>query len=314
MPDFWLCHSKPADFERQIRRPKGAVAMIDPPSCQAVEATFAEFCRGAGQLTVLTGAGISAESDIPTFRGPEGYWTVGSREYHPQEMATHAMFAHQPYEVWKWYLYRKGVCERAAPNKGHLALVGLEKLLRDRFNLITQNVDNLHLRAGQSPLHTFEIHGNIFFVRCAQECTDAVYPMPAGLKGKARQEEISDRERQLLACPRCGGLLRPHVLWFDETYNETHYRYHSVLSIALRTDLLLVVGTSGATNLPNQVAWLVLQNGGCIIDVNIEKNLFSDLARESSGGGFIQAPSSQQLPRLLRICQASLNDSSTPNE
>jgi NAD-dependent deacetylase len=288
--------------------------MIDSQPWQAAEAAFANFCRSTERLTVLTGAGISAESNIPTFRGPEGYWTVGSREYHPQEMATYEMFARQPYEVWKWYLYRKGVCERAAPNKGHLALVELEKLLCERFNLITQNVDNLHLRAGQSPSHTYEIHGNIFFARCAQECTQTIFPMPAGLKGKSRDEELTSLERQLLACPQCGGLLRPHVLWFDETYNETHFRYHSVLSIARKTGMLLVVGTFGATNLPNQVAWQVLQNGGRIIDVNIEKNIFSDMAQKTSGGGFIQAPSNQALPRLLKICQASLDPGSVPIE
>ena len=189
--------------------------MSDPHLISGLETTFADFCRGCGQLTVLTGAGISAESNIPTFRGPEGYWTVGSREYHPQLMATNAMFTQQPYEVWKWYLYRKGVCERATPNKGHLALVEFEKFLPDRFNLITQNVDNLHLRAGHNPSHVFEIHGNIFFARCAQECTEAVYRLPEGLKGKSRQEEITAREYQLLVCPRCGGLLRPHVLWFE---------------------------------------------------------------------------------------------------
>jgi NAD-dependent deacetylase len=165
--------------------------MIDSPSSQAAEASFADFCRSKGQLSVLTGAGISAESNIPTFRGPEGYWTVGSREYQPQEMATLSMFTRQPYEVWKWYLYRKGVCERAAPNKGHLALVAMEKLLCDRFNLITQNVDNLHLKAGHNRSRTFEIHGNIFFVRCANQCTDAVYPLPAGLKSKSRNDELT---------------------------------------------------------------------------------------------------------------------------
>ena len=117
-------------------------------------------------VTVLTGAGISAESGIPTFRGPEGYWTVGSAEYHPQEMATVRMFEQAPDDVWAWYLYRLGVCRRAQPNAGHLALVEMEALLGDRFTLITQNVDGLHLQAGNSPQRTFQIHGNISFMRC----------------------------------------------------------------------------------------------------------------------------------------------------
>ena len=82
----------------------------------------------------MTGAGISAESGIPTFRGPEGYWTFGSREYHPQEMATFNMFSRHPEEVWRWYLYRLGVCSNAEPNDGHYALVDMEELLEDRFN------------------------------------------------------------------------------------------------------------------------------------------------------------------------------------
>ena len=96
---------------------------------------LATIARGDGRITVLTGAGISAESGIPTFRGPEGYWTVGSQVYQPQEMATFWMFTHQPDEVWKWYLYRMGVCARAEPNPGHLALAEMERRFGDRFTL-----------------------------------------------------------------------------------------------------------------------------------------------------------------------------------
>ena len=105
--------------------------------------------RGHGQWR-STGAGISAESGIPTFRGPEGYWTVGSKEYHPQEMATNRLFRQQPWDVWQWYLYRTSVCARAKPNRGHAILVELEQRLQDRFLLITQNVDNLHILAGKA--------------------------------------------------------------------------------------------------------------------------------------------------------------------
>ena len=101
-----------------------------------------------GRVVFLTGAGVSAESGIPTFRGQEGYWTVGSREYHPQEMATQASFTKMPRECWRWYLYRRGVCNAAQPNAGHEALVRAERALKDRFRLITQNVDGLHRRAG----------------------------------------------------------------------------------------------------------------------------------------------------------------------
>ena len=255
----------------------------------------------SGRITILTGAGISAESGIPTFRGPEGYWTVGSKEYHPQEMATYSMFMQYPDEVWKWYLYRIGVCGKAEPNSGHFALVEMEIFFKNRFTLITQNVDNLHLRAGNSLKNTYQIHGNVFFMRCVNECTAQIYPVPQDLTGRTKDQTITEKDRNLLRCPDCGNRTRPHVLWFDEIYNEHHYRYHSSLQVAGETELLIVVGTSGATNLPNQVVWEVNNHGGIIIDINIEENPFSDLALKSGRGFFIKQPSSKALPSILQL-------------
>ena len=266
-----------------------------------IQQAVREFVRSSQRLTVLTGAGVSAESGIPTFRGPEGYWTIGSREYHPMEMATYQTFKEKPYEVWKWYLYRMGICAGAEPNRGHLAVAEMERSLQGRFTLITQNVDNLHLRAGSTPENTYQIHGNIFYARCQADCGESVLPLPGGLEAKGKGEELSDGEKSLLACPSCGSLLRPHVLWFDETYNETYYRFQSSLVAASQTDLLLTVGTSGATNLPQQVAWRVLQNGGSIIDINIERNPFSELAERSTGGAFILGDSAAVLPEMAKI-------------
>ncbi|HET7754400.1 MAG TPA: Sir2 family NAD-dependent protein deacetylase, partial [Anaeromyxobacteraceae bacterium] len=112
-----------------------------------------------GRVLALTGAGISAESGIPTFRGAEGYWVVGSKNYMPQEMATRAMFEVAPEEVWRWYLYRFGICRHAQPNAGHEALVAIDRALAERFHLVTQNIDGLHLRAGATPERTYCIHG-----------------------------------------------------------------------------------------------------------------------------------------------------------
>ena len=260
-----------------------------------------DFAQSSGRAALLTGAGISAESGIPTFRGPEGFWTFGSKEYHPQEMATNQMFQANPYEVWKWYLYRMGICAAADPNPGHLAAAQMEQALSGRFKLITQNVDNLHTRAGSRPENTYQIHGNIFYVRCLGECGYGIQPIPAGLKAKEKGEELSAEEKALLVCSPCESLLRPHVLWFDESYNEVHYRFNSSLRAANQTDLLITVGTSGATNLPQQVAWLVHQNGGTIIDINPERNPFSDLAEDSPGGAFIQGASSEVLPEIAEI-------------
>ena len=269
-----------------------------------LEKILQDFANGSGRLTILTGAGISAESNIPTFRGPEGYWTIGSNEYQPQEMATCRMFRQKPQEVWKWYLYRIGVCNKAQPNPGHNALVEMETLFKDRFTLITQNVDNLHLRAGNSLVKTFQIHGNVFFMRCADECKREVFPIPKNLTGREKNETLTETDRQLLTCPYCGSRTRPHVLWFDEMYNEHYYRYHSALKVAEETDLLLVVGTSGATSLPNQVVWEVKNRNGIIIDINIEENPFSIIALNSRQGCFMKQPSGKALPDILQQFKA----------
>lgn len=262
--------------------------------------------RGQGRITALTGAGISAESGIPTFRGPEGYWTVGSRSYHPQEMATLAMFRRRPDAVWQWYLHRATVCRRAAPNPGHHAVAAMDRLLGDRFTLITQNVDNLHLRAGSPLARTYQIHGNVFQLRCASSCTPRLHPLPEALIGRAKAAPLSEAETSLLTCSDCGDRLRPHVLWFDEVYDEAHFRFQSSLAAAAETELLLVVGTSGATNLPNQVAWTVFRRGGTIFDINPAPNPFSELARRSPEGGFIQEAAGRFLPELLAVMEDTM--------
>src|ERR671927_348185 len=205
-----------------------------------------EVRRARGRVVALTGAGISAESGIPTFRGKEGYWVVGSKNYMPQEMATLAMFERAPEEVWRWYLYRFGVCLHAEPNDGHRALVALDRALGERFHLVTQNIDGLHLRAGATPERTSCIHGDAAFVRCADGCEGKLLLPDLGPRDAATPFTKADRER--LDCPRCGGWLRPHVLWFDEYYDEDNYRADTALRAAGRAALLLVVGTSGATN------------------------------------------------------------------
>ena len=147
--------------------------------------------KGTGQVVFLTGAGISAESGIPTFRGAEGFWRVGSRNYQPEELATFRAFRGMPAEIWSWYLYRYAMCRAAAPNPAHQALVELEQEIDDGFLLITQNVDGLHLRAGSSEQRTYQIHGNLEFIRCAAECSPERHPMPAEFASwpKGRQLE-----------------------------------------------------------------------------------------------------------------------------
>jgi NAD-dependent deacetylase len=121
---------------------------------EKLEQILDEVRETNGRVVALTGAGISAESGIPTFRGKDGYWVVGSKNFMPQEMATHEMFEAAPEEVWRWYLYRFGLVRHAEPNAGHHALVALERALGDRFTLVTQNANGMHRRAGASDART----------------------------------------------------------------------------------------------------------------------------------------------------------------
>ncbi|MBF0200736.1 MAG: RNA polymerase subunit sigma [Desulfamplus sp.] len=271
--------------------------MINPTIEESLRLSFLNSKR----ITVLTGAGVSAESGIPTFRGSEGYWTVGSKNYHPQEIATYAMFGKMRHEVWKWYLYRLGVCRSAKPNPGHLAIVEMEQILEDRFTLITQNVDGLHIRAGNSQKKTYQIHGNIDYMRCDKFCSMTIYPIPDDIPLISRGDDLSGKDWQLLSCPGCGCPTRPHVLLWDESYNEEYYRFHSALKVAEETDLLFIVGTTGATNLPNQIVTQVLYQGGTVIDLNIEKTRFSEMALSSNQGFFWQSPSGEALPQIAEI-------------
>jgi NAD-dependent deacetylase len=256
-----------------------------------IEAACRDALARPGHVLALTGAGVSAESGIPTFRGKEGYWTVGSREYHPQELATHAAFDAMPWEVWAWYLYRRGVCRAATPNAGHAALVRLEAALGTRFALITQNVDGLHRRAGSS--RVFAIHGDIDHMRCAAECTLETTAIPDDVPPLARGEAVAADVRARLVCPRCGGPARPHVLWFDESYDERRFFLDTTRKLAMGAALLVVAGTSAQTNLPWQVVTLAARAGAVVIDINVEDNPFGELADH-----VVREPAAIALPRL----------------
>jgi NAD-dependent deacetylase len=256
--------------------------------------------RTQGLVLWLTGAGISAESGIPTFRGREGYWRVGSQNYQPEEMATWSTFQELPDEVWAWYLYRRGVCRAAEPNAAHRALVRAEQRTGDAFLLVTQNVDGLHLRAGNTPDRTFQIHGNIDFMRCSRECLAAPIPIPEEIDvawEKGRQ--LSPHERSLLECPSCGAPGRPHVLWFDETYDEPNFRFQSSIEAARHASLVIVIGSTGATSLPIHIATIAAQRGVPMLVVNPEPNPFSALVRRTGRGAFMAGTAGQWVPQLV---------------
>lgn len=254
-----------------------------------------------GRVLVLTGAGISAESGIPTFRGEEGYWVQGSRNYRPMELATSSAYAREPATVWAWYLHRRGVCHAARPNRAHDALVGLERGFDDRFLLVTQNVDGLHGRAGNSLGRTYAIHGNLDFMRCARPCTRTLFALPPELPlDVPKGHVLTEDETRLLRCPRCSGPTRPHVLWFDESYDEGWFRFDSTLEAARTRDLLIVVGTAGATNLPVQVASIFARRRAPSLVIDPDENVFVELA-EASGGRHLRGPAGAFVPAVVAV-------------
>ncbi|MGE0321201.1 MAG: NAD-dependent deacetylase [Polyangiaceae bacterium] len=264
-----------------------------------------------GPVVFLTGAGISQESGIPTFRGAEGYWRVGSKNYHPMELATHAAYSQLREEVWGWYLYRRAVCASAEPNVAHRAIAELEQRLGDGLLLITQNVDGLHLRAGSGRARAFEIHGDINRMRCEASCTPETYEISSrlirnpALEKQAASYAPTAEELRLLRCPRCGSSARPHVLWFDEYYDEEHFRFESSMRAAASARLLVVIGTTGATNLPIQIGRLVAARGAPLLVLNPEPNPFSDFA-EQCGGVFLQGTAGALVPDVCTAIADSL--------
>lgn len=262
--------------------------------------------RSDGMVLWLTGAGISAESGIPTFRGPEGYWRVGSRNYQPQEMATWSAFQAMPEEVWAWYLYRRGVCRAAEPNAAHRALAEAEQNSGDRFVLITQNVDGLHLRAGNTLDRTYQIHGNIDFMRCSRECLPAPVPMPESIDvAWEKGRPLGQEELEALRCPSCGALGRPHVLWFDESYDEPNFRFESSIEAGRRASMVVVVGTTGATSLPMHIGTIAAQRGVPMVVVNPEPNPFSALVQQTGQGAFLSGTAGRWVPELVSALRSA---------
>lgn len=251
-----------------------------------------------GPFVFLTGAGISAESGIPTFRGPEGYWQVGSRNYRAEELATHEAFEDMPEEVWAWYLYRRGVCRAAAPNAAHLALVEAERLLGDRFLLLTQNVDGLHLRAGNTLARTFQVHGNIDYCRCEDE-HPAIRPIPDAIDlAWAKERRLSAEESAILRCCH-GRWSRPHVLWFDESYDEPLFRFESSLRAGLEAAMLVVVGTSGATTLPTYVVATAAKRNIPLVCINADPSPFTHQTEAVENGLVLYGSAGEHVPRIV---------------
>ena len=225
----------------------------------------------SGYITFLTGAGISAESGLPTYRSIDGIWVKGTKYHRPEQFGTFKYFSQEPEEVWQYNLFWKKLISEATPNAGHFALTEIEQLLGDRFRLITQNIDGLHQRAGVQKV--YEIHGNKQKVRCSKECSGPI-DFPDEVKQKEYTEDLTQEDIDGLKCKKCGSWLRPHTLWFDESYNEKYYYFDTAYDIADNTDILFVVGTSGSTMLPINIVETVKILAKHIVIINPENDTY----------------------------------------
>ena len=225
----------------------------------------------ARRILALTGAGISAESGIPTFRGAGGLW----RNYRPEDLASPEAFARDPKLVWEWYEWRRGLVAAARPNAGHRALAALVTRHAD-LTLVTQNVDGLHALAGSPDV--IELHGSLWRTRCSRcgrEHEEKRHPLP----------ELPPR------CA-CGGLERPAIVWFGEMLPPA--AWNAAESAALRCDLILVIGTSSVVWPAASLVPLALEEGAVGIEVNPDGTPLSDQLLS------LRAPAGEVLPDLLR--------------
>ena len=230
--------------------------------------------RDARFVAVLTGAGVSAESGVPTFRDAlTGLWA----NFDPLELATPAAFRRQPKLVWDWYAERRAQLGRVQPNPGHVAIACIETRVPE-FLLATQNVDGLHARAGSRKL--VELHGNIARVRCSAEPRRVVEAWDDTGDGPPR-------------CPHCAAYLRPDVVWFEECLPA-----HALIAAedaARACDLLIVAGTSGEVYPAAALPQYAKAAGAIVVEVNPEPTPLSALADH-----LLRAPSGVALPALVR--------------
>jgi NAD-dependent protein deacetylase/lipoamidase len=233
--------------------------------------TFYERAREARRVVVLTGAGVSAESGVPTFRGADGLW----RRHRAEDLATPEAFARDPRLVWEWYEWRRRLIATRRPNPAHEAIAALETRVQE-FLLITQNVDGLHRRAGSRRL--VELHGSLWRVRCLAEGTVA--------------ETLEVPFPSLPPCCTCGALVRPDVVWFGEALPTGAIR--QAYDAAESCDVMLVVGTSAFVQPAASLPMIGKAHGAYVVEVNLEPTPLSAFADESHHG-----KAGEVLPQLL---------------
>lgn len=229
----------------------------------------------ATNVVVFTGAGVSAESGVPTFRGNEGVW----KKFKPEELANLDAFMRNPELVWEWYAHRKRIIADIQPNAGHYALATMEQLF-PRFAVVTQNIDNLHRRAGSKTV--YELHGSIernYCMKCG-----ALYLNEEILCGDAHCQ-VSIR------CRKCSGLIRPDVVWFGEMLPEDEWE--KSVRAAESADIVLSVGTSGVVYPAAEIPLLAKRQGAYVVEINPEPTPLTGTADE-----FIPGLSGVILPAL----------------
>ncbi|RPI32762.1 MAG: NAD-dependent deacylase [Chloroflexota bacterium] len=233
--------------------------------------------RKAVDVAVLTGAGVSAESGVPTFRDAQtGLWN----RYRPEDLATPQAFRRDPKLVWEWYAWRRELVLGVSPNPAHTALAEMERQLERRgrrFTLITQNVDNLHGKAGSSNI--IELHGNIQRTRCFDEGTLV--------------ESWPDTGETPPRCPACGGWLRPDVVWFGEMLPQQ--ALEAAWEAARVCQVFFSVGTSGLVEPAASLPVAALQAGAIVVEVNPAETPLTPHAHFS-----LQGPAGQILPQLVQ--------------
>ncbi len=223
-------------------------------------------------VIALTGAGVSRESNVPTFRGKDGLW----RNYDAMELATPEAFARDPKTVWEWYTWRQGLIGECTPNPAHETLVEFERtgLLK---SMITQNVDGLHRRAGSE--NVLEVHGNLW----AMKCTSCDH-----------RDRLTSPAEGIPNCPRCGSHLRPDVVWFGEQLDPSIM--NKVYTELEKADTIMVIGTSALVHPAASFPLVVRQRGGHIVEMNVEETPLTSYSSVHLSG-----KAGEVLPRLKAL-------------
>lgn len=239
-----------------------------------IQKDLIDLLQSARRLVALTGAGVSQESGLRTFRDAQtGLWA----QYKPEELASLEAFRRDPKLIWDWYAWRREAVKGVRPNAGHYALVQIEKQV-PQFTLITQNVDNLHRMAGSR--NVLELHGNIQRVRCADCYTFA--------------ETWGDDSESVPRCDVCGGLLRPDVVWFGEALPRDQLEF--AVEAARACDVFFSIGTSGVVQPAASLAFAAHNRGAAVVEVNAEPTPLTPKANY-----FLQGKSGEILPELVRV-------------